>query len=533
MEKVWLKNYQEGVPAEINPDAYASLNDFFEKNCAQYADRKAFTCLGHDITYKETHRLVTRFAAYLQQNLGLQKGDRVGIMLPNSLQYPIAMFGTLKAGGIAVNFNPLYTADEIAHQLKDSGAKVMLVMANFASELEEALKQVKVEHVIVTELGDLLPWPKSLLVNFVINKVKKIVKPWNIPGHVPLKTALSAGKSQTLAPVQVSNEDVAFLQYTGGTTGVSKGAMLTHRNMVANAEQASAWIHPIFVDKQELIVTALPLYHIFSLLANCLVFFKIGAQNLLIPNPRDIPGFVKELSKYPFTAITGVNTLFNALLNNSNFNKIDFSHLHLTLGGGMAVQRVVADRWEQVTGKPLLEAYGLTETSPAVCINPMYIKDYNGTIGLPISSTNISIRAEDGKELGFDTPGELCVKGPQVMKGYWQHVDETAKVLSPDGWLRTGDIATVSTEGFVKIVDRIKDMIIVSGFKVFPNEIEDVLAACPLIKEVAVIGVPSNVSGESVKAFIVPTSDTVTKADITAYAREHLTGYKLPRLIEF
>lgn len=533
MEKVWIRHYQAGVPAEINPEAYNSVVDLFNKSCALYSKQKAFTNMGCDISYHELDILVEAFAAYLQQKLGLKKGDRVGIMLPNSLQYPVAMFGVLKAGGIVVNFNPLYTVDEVAHQIQDSGAKIMLVMANFASVLAEAQKRASLEHVIVTELGDLLAWPKGMIVNFVVTKIKKLIKPWDIPGYIPFKKMLSIGKRLKFDTVSVTNEDIAFLQYTGGTTGVSKGAMLTHRNMVANVEQASAWMKPALGKNQELIVTALPLYHIFSLLANCLVFLKIGARNLLITNPRDIPAFVQELDQYPFTAITGVNTLFNALLNNSSFSKIDFSHLRLTLGGGMAVQRAVADRWFHVTGKPLLEAYGLTESSPAACINPMNLEKYNGSIGLPISSTDISIRNEAGEELGFDTPGELCLKGPQVMRGYWQRPDETAKVLTEDGWLRTGDIATVDHDGFVRIVDRAKDLIIVSGFNVYPNEVEDVLAACPKVKEVAVIGVPSSVSGESVKAFIVPRDDQVTKADIMAYAREHLTGYKLPRLVEF
>jgi long-chain acyl-CoA synthetase len=533
VEKVWIRHYQPGVPAEIDPNAYRSVVDLFDKSCSLYAKQKAFSNMGCDIYYRELKDQVEAFAAFLQQSLGLKKGDRVGIMLPNSLQYPVAMFGILKAGGVVVNFNPLYTVDEVAHQIKDSGAKIMLVMANFANVLAEARKRVSLEHVIVTQLGDLLPWPKGPIVNFVVNKVKKLIKAWDIPGYIPFKKALNTGKRLKFDAVEVTHEDIAFLQYTGGTTGVAKGAMLTHRNMVSNVEQASSWIKPALGKNQELIVTALPLYHIFSLLANCLVFLKVGAQNLLITNPRDIPAFVEEISKYPFTAITGVNTLFNALLNNSGFTKIDFSHMHLTLGGGMAVQRAVAERWFRVTGKPLLEAYGLTESSPAVCINPMNLEKYNGAIGLPIPSTNISIRSEEGEELGFDTPGELWVKGPQVMRGYWQRPDETAKVLTPDGWLKTGDIATVDRDGFVRIVDRAKDMIIVSGFNVYPNEIEDVLAACPKVKEVAVIGVPSSVSGESVKAFIVPADDQVTKADIMNYAREHLTGYKLPRLVEF
>lgn len=533
MEKVWIRNYQAGVPAEINPDAYQSLVEVFAISCQQFAKRKAFTNLGSDLSYEKLEQLATCFASYLQQKLGLQKGDRVGIMLPNSLQYPVALFGTLKAGGIVVNFNPLYTADEMAHQIQDAGLKVLIVMANFANVLEEALKKVSVPHIIVTQLGDLLSWPKSMIVNFVIKNIKKLVKPWHIPGALTLKTVLAEGKSCSFSEVTVEGGDIAFLQYTGGTTGVAKGAMLTHRNMVANIEQSTAFIIPNIGSGIELVITALPMYHIFSLLANCLDFLKLGGQNVLITNPRDIPAFVKELSQYSFTAITGVNTLFNALLNNSSFASLDFSRLQLTLGGGMAVQHAVAERWQQITGKPLLEAYGLTETCPAVCINPLNLPAYNGTIGLPLPSTEVSIRNEAEEELGFDTPGELWVKGPQVMKGYWNKPEETALVLKPDGWLRTGDIATINSDGFVKIVDRAKDMIIVSGFNVYPNEIEDVIAACPQVKEVAIIGVPSAVSGESVKAFIVPQDDTVTKADIMNYCRAHLTGYKIPRLIEF
>ena len=533
MEKIWLNHYEAGVPAEINPDAYPSLATMFDHNCAQYKDRIAFTNMGTNITYGELKELVENFAAYLQQVLGVKKGDRVGLMLPNCLQYPVALFAIFKAGAIAVNFNPLYTPDEVIHQVKDSGAEIMLVMANFAHTLEAALPQLKLKHVIITELADLFPWPKRLVINFIVNKIKKIVPAWNIDHYINFLDVINDGKKHKLTPVPLSNTDIAFLQYTGGTTGLAKGAMLTHRNMIANTEQASAWVKPALTEKQQIIVTALPLYHIFSLLANCLVFFNLGGRNLLITNPRDIPNFVQELARYPFTAITGVNTLFNALLNNSNFGKVDFSALKLALGGGMAVQHAVAERWQNTTHKPLIEAYGLTETSPAVCINPINTPSYNGTIGLPISSTEVSIRNEAGEELGYDTPGELWVKGPQVMLGYWEKPEETAKVLMPDGWLRTGDIATINSQGYVKIVDRAKDMIIVSGFNVYPNEIEDVLSASPLVKEVAVVGVPSPVSGESVKAFIVPKDNTVTKTDIINYCREHLTGYKIPRLVEF
>lgn len=533
MDKIWLKNYQQGVPYEINPDAYTSIADVFENSCQQNPKKIAYTNLGTDLNYQKLNQLATAFASFLQNACGIVKGDRIGIMMPNSLQYPICMFGALKLGAIIVNFNPLYTADEVTHQINDSGVRVMVVMTNFAAVVEEALTKTQVEHVIVTGLGDLLPWWKALALKIVLKYVKKIVRPWQIPSAKMLPAALAFGRKKTLQPVTLVNTDVAYLQYTGGTTGIAKGAMLTHRNMIANMEQAGAWLKPVLTSDQEFVVTALPMYHIFSLMANCLLFMKIGARNLLITNPRDIPAFISELSKYPFTAITGVNTLFNALLNNSKFAGLDFSHLRLTLGGGMAVQRSVAERWETMTHNPLLEAYGLTESSPAVCINPMNLKHFNGSIGLPVPSTDVSIRDDDGQEVSLGERGELWVKGPQVMKGYWNRPEETSKVLSDDGWLKTGDIATIDADGFVRIVDRVKDMIIVSGFNVYPNEIEDVLASHPGIKEIAVIGIPSNVSGETVKAFIVPKDPSLTKADIMSYCREHLTGYKIPRQIEF
>ncbi len=534
MDKIWLKNYQQGVSYEINPDSYASIPEVFDLSCQNYPKKIAYTNLGEDLSYQKLHRHANNVASFLQNDCGVKKGDRVGIMMPNSMQYPICMFGALKIGAIIVNFNPLYTADEVGHQISDSGIKVMIVMTNFAAVVQESLKTTAVEHIIVTGLGDFMPWWKALAMNFILKYVKKIVKPWHIVGAKLLSHALAKGAKKAFHPVSISSSDVAYLQYTGGTTGVAKGAMLTHRNMIANMEQANAWLKPVLTSNQEFVVTALPLYHIFSLLANCLLFMKLGARNLLITNPRDIPGFIGELAKYPFTAITGVNTLFNALLNNSNFVSLDFSHLRLTLGGGMAVQRSVAERWENITHNPLLEAYGLTESSPAVCINPMNLKHFNGSIGLPIPSTEVSIRDEEGIEVLLGERGELWVKGPQVMKGYWNRPEDTAKVLTEDGWLKTGDIAMVDDHGFVHIVDRVKDMIIVSGFNVYPNEIEDVLAFHPGVKEVAVIGIPSNVSGETVKAFIVPKDDVVlTKADIMGFSREHLTGYKLPRQVEF
>lgn len=534
MEKIWLSQYQNGVPAEINPDKYQSIIEVFEEGCQKYADKIAYSNLDHSITYREAAKKVDAFASFLQNELGIQKGDRVAIMLPNTFQYPITMFAVLKVGGIVVNFNPLYTADEVAHQLVDSGAKAIVVMANFASVVQEALPKTQPLKVIVTEMGDLFPFVKRHVINFVLKKIKKLVLPWNIPGAIRYRKALALGLKKKFKPVVITNEDLAYLQYTGGTTGIAKGAMLTHRNMVANIEQVAVWMQQDLAKIENLIiVTALPLYHIFSLTVNCLVFWQAGAHNVLITNPRDIPGFIKELSKYPFTFMVGVNTLFNALLNNSNFAKLDFSNLLLVLGGGMAMQSAVAERWERVTKKPLIQGYGLTEASPVVSISPLYLTTYKDTIGLPAPSTDIKICNEQGEEVSLGEPGELLVKGPQVMKGYWQRPDETANVITPDGWLKTGDIATVDHEGYIRIVDRAKDLVIVSGFNVYPTEIEEVIAAHPGVQEVAVIGVPSNVSGESVKAFIVRKDPNLTRADIMAYCREHLTGYKIPRLVEF
>lgn len=533
MNKIWQKNYQQGVPYEINPETYHSIVDVFEQSCADNASKIAYTHLGKDLTYQKLHQYASRFASYLQNECGLKKGDRVGIMMPNSLQFPICMFGALKAGAIVVNFNPLYTADEVAHQINDVELHTMVIMANFADVLQKALTTCRVPHVIVTDLGDLLPYWKHVAINFILRYVKKAVHSWHIEHAQKLNVALNKGRKKACIPVAIDSSDIAYLQYTGGTTGLTKGAMLTHRNMVANMEQAGAWLKPVLTSTQELVVTALPMYHIFSLTANCLIFMKLGARNLLITNPRDTNAFVAELAKYPFTAITGVNTLFNTLLNHSKFAACNFSHLRLTLGGGMAVQRPVAERWEKLTGNPLLEAYGLTESSPAACINPMNLKHYNGSIGLPIPSTDVSIRDEEGVELGCDEAGELWLKGPQVMKGYWRRPEETALVLTEDGWLKTGDIATIDAEGFIRIVDRKKDMIIVSGFNVYPNEIEDVLAAHPQIAEVAVVGVPSHLTGESVKAFIVAKDSNLNRIDVLNYCREHLTGYKIPRQIEF
>ena len=469
----------------------------------------------------------------LQGELGLGPGARVALMMPNCLQYPVAMFGVLRAGLTVVNVNPLYTARELEHQLKDAGCEAIVIVENFAHTLQDVLPSTPVRYVVTTGLGDLLGFPKSLLVNFVVRHVKKMVPAWSLPGSIAFREALAKGAAHPLRPVTLGHEDLAFLQYTGGTTGVAKGAMLTHGNIVANLQQAHAWIGPYVREGEELIVTALPLYHIFSLTANCLTFFKIGAKNLLITNPRDIPGFIAELAKVRFTAITGVNTLFNALLNHPDFEKLDFSSLRLALGGGMAVQQAVAERWKAVTGRPLAEAYGLTETSPAVCINPLDLPAFNHSIGLPISSTEISLRDDEGYEVPVGEPGELCVKGPQVMKGYYNRPEDTARVFTRDGYLRTGDVAVIAPDGYVRIVDRKKDMILVSGFNVYPNEVEDVVASHPGVLEVAALGVPDERSGEAVKIFVVRKDPTLTAEALIAHCRQGLTGYKVPHYVEF
>jgi long-chain acyl-CoA synthetase len=534
MEKIWLRSYPQGVPEFVDVNEFKSLGQLFEQSCTQYRDRVAYINMGVGITYGELDRLSRDFAAYLQDVLKLPQGARVALMMPNLLQYPVCMFGALRAGYVVVNCNPLYTHRELEHQLKDSGAEAIVIVENFAHTLEQALPLVPgLKHVIVTSLGDMLGALKGTVVNLVVRHVKKMVPAWKLPRHVKFKAAMARGKGATLRPVQVGHEDIAYLQYTGGTTGVAKGAMLLHRNIIANLQQAHAWIEPFLHKDQQLIITALPLYHIFSLTANCLTFLKIGATNVLITNPRDIPGFVKELAQYKFTVITGVNTLFNALLNNPDFAKLDFSALRAALGGGMAVQKSVALKWRQVTGKPLIEAYGLTETSPAATINPLDLGEFNGAIGLPISSTEIAIRDDQGNDLSVGQAGEICIRGPQVMKGYWLRPDETATVFYADGFLRTGDVGVMDEKGFVRIVDRKKDMILVSGFNVYPNEVEAVVAMHPAVMEVAAVGVPSEHSGEAVKIFVVLKDKSVTKEQLIAHCKENLTGYKVPHLVEF
>jgi long-chain acyl-CoA synthetase len=532
LDRPWLSSYPAGVPAEIDVNEFHSVPAILQKTIESYRDRPAFSNMGKRITYAELDALSKRFAAYLLGELKLKKGDRVAIMMPNCLQYPIATFGVLRAGLTVVNTNPMYTVRELKHQLADSGACVVLVLDNFGNTVQQALAGTQVKQVITTGLGDLLGL-KGALVNFVLKYVKKMVPDYDIPGAVRFNDALTLGQRHALPDIEIDHEDIAFLQYTGGTTGVAKGAMLTHRNLVANMQQASAWVSTVAKPGDETIITALPLYHIFALTANGLVFMKLGGLNILITNPRDMPGFVKELKREPFTAITGVNTLFNGLLNTPGFSDIDFSRLRLTLGGGMAVQRAVAERWKKVTGVTLVEAYGLTETSPAACMNPMDLTDYNGSIGLPVPSTDACVKDEENRILATGEVGELCIKGPQVMKGYWNRPEETAQVIDADGWLHTGDMARMDEKGFFYIVDRKKDMILVSGFNVYPNEVEDVIALMPGVLEVAAVGVPDEKSGEAVKVVIVKKDPNLTADQVKAHARENLTGYKHPKYVEF
>jgi long-chain acyl-CoA synthetase len=536
MEKVWLKSYPPGVPAEIDPGEYSSVRDIFLQSCSQYASLPAFTCMDATLTYAELDRMSRDFASWLQNRAGLKKGDRVALMMPNMLQYPIALFGALRAGLVVVNCNPLYTPRELEHQLKDSGAVAIVILENFAHTLEQVLPHTPVRTIVTTQLGDLLRFPKSLIVNLVVKHVKKLVPAWSLPGSVPFRDALAEGARSQLTEPPLGHDDIAFLQYTGGTTGVSKGAMLTHGNMVANLLQSSAWHAARGGDdtEKEVVITALPLYHIFALTANCLSFSKRGAHNILITNPRDLPKFVAELAKHRFTVITGVNTLFNALMNTPGFAQLDFSRLRLSIAGGMAVQRAVADRWKQMTGAPLLEGYGLTETSPVVSGNPLVEGgEFSGTAGLPFPSTLVTIRDDFGKVLPLGEVGEICVSGPQVMKGYWNRPDETAKVITSDGAFRTGDIGYLTPEGYIKIVDRKKDMILVSGFNVYPNEVEDVVALIPGVLECCAVAAPDERSGEVVRLIVVPKDPALTKEQVVEHCRKNLTGYKVPKIVEF
>ena len=532
MERIWQKNYPPGVPAEIEMDGVTTLVSVVRDSCRRYADKTAYISMGKSIRYAELDSLTRDFAAWLHAN-GLGHGDRVALMMPNLLQYPVCLFGALRAGCVVVNCNPLYTAHELQHQLADSGARAIVVADNFAATLQNALAGTAVERVVVTSIGELLGPVKGRLVDFVVRRVKRLVPAWTLPRSIRLRDALRAGRAAPFAEVDLDQRDLACLQYTGGTTGVAKAAMLTHGNLVANLSQAYAWVRPLVTEGRECIVTALPLYHIFALTANCLTFMKMGASNLLILNPRDIPGLIKEMRKVPFSAFTGVNTLFNALLNHPDFARLDFSRLRLTMGGGMAVQRSVADRWQAVTGRSLAQAYGLTETSPAVTINPLDVKVFTGSIGLPVPSTELSIRDDEGRELGVGESGEICVRGPQVTQGYWKRPDETALVLYADGFLRTGDIGYVNENGYVFLVDRKKDMILVSGFNVFPNEVEEVLVSHPKVLEAAVVGIPDGTSGEAVKAFIVAKDKSLTIDELRKHCSEQLTNYKRPRHFEF
>ena len=533
MDQLWINNLPDDVPSEIDVEQYASLVDLFETSVSKYADQPAFVNMGATLTYRKLEERSRAFAAYLQNELKLNKGDRVAIMMPNLLQYPIALFGILRAGMVVVNVNPLYTPRELKHQLTDSGAKAIVVVSNFAHTLDKVVAETPVESVILTGLGDLLSAPKRTVVNFVVKYIKKMVPKYHLPQAISMRKALSKGRRLQYVKPVVKKDDLAFLQYTGGTTGVSKGAMLSHGNVVSNLLQADAAYGTLLINGKEFVVTALPLYHIFALTVNCLLFLHKGANNLLITNPRDLPAFIGELEKHPFTALTGVNTLFNALVNSEAFEKLDFSELKLSIGGGMAVQRAVADKWQGITKTRLLEGYGLTEASPLVTCCPYNLDGYNGSIGFPVSNTDIQVRDEEGNVLPQGETGELFAKGPQVMVGYWNRPEETANVIDRNGYLATGDIGYMDDKGFFFIVDRKKDMILVSGFNVFPNEVEEVVALHPKVIEVAAVGVPHDVSGELVKVFVVANDKSLTKEDIIKHCREHLTGYKIPKLVEF
>ena len=535
MEKIWLKHYPPGVPADIDPDKYQSIRDLFEESVVNFGERPAYYCMGREITFAELDRMSAAFGAWLQSR-GLHKGDRVALMMPNVLQYPVALFGVLRAGLIVVNVNPLYTPRELEHQLLDSGAQAIVILENFAHTLEQVIAKTQVKHVVVAAMGDLLGGVKGALVNFVVRNVKKMVPAYEFDNALRFNQVLRAASDMTLARVEIKPDDIAFLQYTGGTTGVSKGAMLLNRNITANLTQVDAWLDPFLTEydrKHYIIITALPLYHIFSLTVNCLMMLKLGGKNVLIVNPRDIPGFVKELAKHKYTTITGVNTLFNGLMNHPDFEKLDFSALRISNGGGMAVQKAVAEKWKKITGVTLTEGYGLTETSPVATTNPPDLKEFNGSIGLPVPSTEISIRDDAGNEPPLGAAGEICIRGPQVMAGYWQRPAETAKVMTADGFFRSGDIGIMDEKGHTRIVDRKKDMILVSGFNVYPNEIEGVVMMLPGVLECAAVGVPDEHSSEAVKLFVVRKDPDLSEQEVRAHCHQNLTGYKCPKTIEF
>lgn len=532
MEKIWLKNYPKGVSPEVDLSKYSSLFDVYEESIRMFGSKKAFTNMGVSLTFSDLDRKVDQFASFLQNELKLKKGDRIAIQMPNVLQFPVIAFAALRSGLTIVNTNPLYTAKEMQHQFKDSGAKAVVILANYAHLLEQILKDTQIESVVITEIGDLFPTPKRILVNSVVKYIKKMVPAYNIHHAYSFRQAMELGAMKPSQKVMTTLDDIAFLQYTGGTTGVAKGAMLLHRNVLANVLQIRDWMQPKLREGEEVAIAALPLYHIFALTLNCLGLLRYGAENILITNPRDIPGFIKELKKTPFTLMAGVNTLFNALMNNPEFMTVNFSRVKISVAGAMTLQKSVAEKWMELTKSVIVEGYGLTEASPVVCCNPIDGTDKVGSIGLPFPSTDIKLLNDDDQEVAMGEPGELVCKGPQVMAGYWNRPDETEKVLS-DGWLRTGDIAVADADGFFKIVDRKKDMILVSGFNVYPNEVEEAIASHPGVLEVAAIGVPDEHSGEIVKAVVVKKDQKLTAEDVIAHARKSLTNYKVPRLVEF
>lgn len=531
-KRFWLSKYPKNVAADIDTGRFQSINELIHESVRKYREQTAFENMGTELTFEELDDLANDFAAFLQSR-GLKKGDRIAIQLPNVLQYPVAMFGALRAGLIVVNTNPLYTAREMKHQFKDSGAKAIVIFANAAHLLQEVLPETEIQTVVVTQLGDMLGFPRSLLVNSVVKYVKKMVPPYSLPNALSFYQALDIGAENTFTPVPCSPQDIAYLQYTGGTTGVSKGAMLTHHNVISNMLQISEWMKPLLREGQEVAILALPLYHIFSLTVNSLAVLSFGASNIMITNPRDIPGFIKKLKKTRFTVFTGLNTLLNALMNDPGFKEIDFTPLKISVAGGMALQRAVSERWLKMTGTPVVEGYGLTETSPVACCNPIDGTDKVGTIGVPLPSTEVKLVDDNGQEVALGEQGEICVKGPQVMKGYWNRPDETAQMMLPGGWLKTGDIGVFDTDGFLKIVDRKKDMIIVSGFNVFPNEVEEVVSSHPKVLEVAAVGVPDEKSTEAVKIFVVRRDPSLTEDELLEHCRQNLTGYKMPKYVEF
>ena len=533
MEKLWLNSYEQGVNAEIDITQYSSISDVFRQSVEKFAHQPAFQNMGKTLTYAEVGKLAQDFASYLQNVLKLPRGERVAIMLPNLLQYPIALFGILQAGLVAVNTNPLYTPRELEHQLKDSGATTIIVLENFANTLELVLPRTQIKHVIVASVGEMFGFFKGTLMNFVLRKIKKMVPEYRISGAIPFQTTLKEGAAHTFRPVTLTCEDTALLQYTGGTTGVAKGAILSHGNICANMLQAKEWIKFQLREGKETVIAALPLYHIFALTVNLMIFTNAGSKIILITNPRDMKGFIGELKKERISVFIGVNTLFNGMVNQPDFATVDFSNLRLTLGGGMATQKAVAEKWKKITGTPIVEAYGLTEASPGVCCNPLNIEAYSGGIGLPVPSTEVELRDADGKEVGVGQPGELWVRGPQVMKGYWNRPEETAKTIDARGFLETGDIAVMDEKGWLKLVDRKKDLIVVSGFNVYPNEIEEVVSHNDKVMEVACIGVPNEKTGEALKVFVVKKDPSLTKEELIEFCRTELTAYKVPKDIEF